>query len=52
MLHKKCLLMHITVILFSFQNKVFVFRGNEFEKLPDFNARLSVTHPQAKVCVY
>lgn len=33
------------------KNKAFIFRGHEFEKLSDFNARLSVTHPQAKVCL-
>lgn len=31
------------------QNKVFIFRGYEFEKLSDFNTRLAQQFPNAKV---
>ena len=31
------------------QNKVFIFRGQEYEKLADFNTRLSSQFPSAKV---
>lgn len=31
------------------KNKVFIFRGHEYEKLSDFNARMSTQFPNAKV---
>ena len=33
----------------SHQNKVFIFRGHQYEKLHDFNTRLAVQFPNAKV---
>ena len=34
----------------DFQNKVFVYRGQEYERLSDFNARLQNQFPNGKVC--
>ena len=34
------------------KGKVFIYRGLEYEKLADFNARLSTQFPNAKVRIY
>ncbi len=33
------------------KNKVFIFRGQEYEKLSDFNNRITAQFTNAKVCV-
>ena len=44
-----CVLGHFYLVsFFSTQNKVFIFRGHEFEKLAEFNARLYTIFPSAR----
>ena len=36
---------------FLFQNKVFIYRGKDYERLPDFNGRMQALFPNAEVSI-
>ena len=39
------------LIFIHFQNKVLIYRGKEYERLQDFNARMQTLFPNAEVCM-
>ena len=48
-----CSSCHSCDIFYNYlQDKVFIFRGLEYEKLSSFNDRLNTIFPRAKVCLF